>query len=549
MAYSARMLTAIICGIAFVAATPLIYSPYQVVGGNTARTDAARWVDNWTEAPEVGVDCTGRNDNATVIQNWINANPYGLLKFPLGCRASISSTITVGSNARNIGFVADKPIGETALTSAPKLIWTGTVGPMFSFSSVDHPTIQNLTFSNRGGSNCLNSYLVFDGTGGTAGRIYGNIFDNGACNNASYIAVSISPAGGQNQENYIIHDNAFYCGLSTSKLRTRSAATNGTTRIGNARGARFIAGDVGTPITLSYAGGFLTTVIASVIDESTITVTDPPAFSQSGVTIHTGTAYGTAIQIGNSANALHETISRVVYSGCHIGINILNGSSDIRHMGGGKSDIAVWIHNSALPISIEYYEAEDDITAVRVDQASSLVSILNPRGTNFSQRGDGFFNFGAISGHNADIQLQGLTKLSLESGNIVIVGQSDSTRMTSIDNPGFAAIGWAMSGYALNDGPLSQPVNTVGENFNRERQTQFSCGPSTSLCNIFMRGFSTDVRTVPIGPSNTAPGGQFMKFEAVCGTNRGTAKLIVYAGTSSTPVTLLDNIGSGVSGC
>jgi hypothetical protein len=35
-------------------------------------------------------------------------------------------------------------------------------------------------------------------------------FDNGACNNSSYIAVSISPVGEQNQENYIIHDNGLY---------------------------------------------------------------------------------------------------------------------------------------------------------------------------------------------------------------------------------------------------------------------------------------------------------------------------------------------------
>ena len=49
--------------------------------------------------------------------------------------------------------------------------------------------------------------------------------------------------------------------------------------------------------------------------------------------------------------------------------------------------------------------------------------------------------------------------------------------------------------------------------------------------------------------SGTAPGGGFIKFGAVCGTNAGTAKIVVYGGTSTTPVTLLDNIGSGVTGC
>ncbi len=49
--------------------------------------------------------------------------------------------------------------------------------------------------------------------------------------------------------------------------------------------------------------------------------------------------------------------------------------------------------------------------------------------------------------------------------------------------------------------------------------------------------------------SGTAPGAAGGKFELVCGTTRGTAKLIVYAGTSATAATILDNIGAGVAGC
>lgn len=49
--------------------------------------------------------------------------------------------------------------------------------------------------------------------------------------------------------------------------------------------------------------------------------------------------------------------------------------------------------------------------------------------------------------------------------------------------------------------------------------------------------------------SGVAPGATKVTAEAVCGTNAGSAKIILYAGTSTTPVTLLDNIGSGVTGC
>lgn len=52
-----------------------------------------------------------------------------------------------------------------------------------------------------------------------------------------------------------------------------------------------------------------------------------------------------------------------------------------------------------------------------------------------------------------------------------------------------------------------------------------------------------------IASSASAPGAGGGKLELVCGTNAGTAKLQVYAGTNATPQTVLDNIGSGVTGC
>ena len=51
------------------------------------------------------------------------------------------------------------------------------------------------------------------------------------------------------------------------------------------------------------------------------------------------------------------------------------------------------------------------------------------------------------------------------------------------------------------------------------------------------------------GANTTAPGAGNIRFQVVCGTNAGTAKIQVIGGTSTTPQTLLDNIGSGVSGC
>jgi hypothetical protein len=48
-----------------------------------------------------------------------------------------------------------------------------------------------------------------------------------------------------------------------------------------------------------------------------------------------------------------------------------------------------------------------------------------------------------------------------------------------------------------------------------------------------------------ITASGSAPGAGTAKFERVAGTNAGSCKMISYAGTSTTPVTIVDNVGSG----
>lgn len=52
-----------------------------------------------------------------------------------------------------------------------------------------------------------------------------------------------------------------------------------------------------------------------------------------------------------------------------------------------------------------------------------------------------------------------------------------------------------------------------------------------------------------ITASASAPGAGGGKLELVCGTNAGTARLRIAAGTSATMITIVDNIGAGVTGC
>lgn len=60
-----------------------------------------------------------------------------------------------------------------------------------------------------------------------------------------------------------------------------------------------------------------------------------------------------------------------------------------------------------------------------------------------------------------------------------------------------------------------------------------------------MTGNAGELGFTKIAASGTAPGAGIGKLAVVAGTNANTCKLIMYAGTSTTPVTIVDNVGTG----
>ena len=63
--------------------------------------------------------------------------------------------------------------------------------------------------------------------------------------------------------------------------------------------------------------------------------------------------------------------------------------------------------------------------------------------------------------------------------------------------------------------------------------------------SAFATAITGEFAIAKITASGTAPGAGFMKLAVVAGTNSGTCKLIAYAGTSTTPTTVVDNVGAG----
>lgn len=76
---------------------------------------------------------------------------------------------------------------------------------------------------------------------------------------------------------------------------------------------------------------------------------------------------------------------------------------------------------------------------------------------------------------------------------------------------------------------------------------------STSWLNLggvhIVDGSGNETSNTHIMPKITAtaaaPGAGKLQFEVVAGTTGGTCKIIAYAGTSTIPVTIVDNVGAG----
>lgn len=71
----------------------------------------------------------------------------------------------------------------------------------------------------------------------------------------------------------------------------------------------------------------------------------------------------------------------------------------------------------------------------------------------------------------------------------------------------------------------------------------------TGYTPLFEVGIAGNLNLAKMTASASAPGAALAKLEVVCGTNAGTVKLIMYAGTSGTAVTVVDNVGASVTGC
>ena len=547
--------------------------------------DANRRVDSGMNVSDAGIDCTGYSDSTTAFQTAVNAMPDGgVLWFPSGCRMKLSSTITINSRA-NIGFRSASHGGVGGCGGeVPQIIWTASGGTVFDFEYTDIPLIDGLSFRTTG-SAYVDTFLNFDRRGsgrktGTAGRILNSCFSNGSNKTSDFSAIYIAPTTNSNEENYIVDNIQVQCSTSEAAFRSRDGSIDRSSTTLTSATAKFVGSDAGSTIWLTYPGFFLKTTILSVIDDTTIVLGAKPSVTQTNVTIYTGQGYGNAIHVGYSQNSIQHQFININYFRCDKGIYMEGGSAEIRHPNGGQSDYGVYMNSLVQNTSIDYYESEDDLRGIETVSPTAPVVVTNTRMSNGSQFGDGFLKFGGST-----ILMSSLVT-NTPPANTVLIGYNDNPHLTSIGNifvAGSTNLTREQIGYS--DFGLF-PVTTINDMYDATTGSphnfgcfinnaasgnqpascvtvigryghQNSTGVVISSVNYYRDNsyYGTDVSVSQSLNMTTrtadtvAPGATLSRVETVCGTEPGTAKIIVYAGTSATPTTLLDNIGSGVSGC
>lgn len=154
-------------------------------------------------------------------------------------------------------------------------------------------------------------------------------------------------------------------------------------------------------------------------------------------------------------------------------------------------------------------------------------------GGNTSQRNTQCTGFVLCSQEATTSQLR-MVNAGIVKTSLLVSGTSNSSadrRIDFVDNDNSSIIPLSIS---LNGGGTVQALN---------EQIGLTASSTLLALNNGELGFAK------ITAGASAPGASGAKLAVRCGTNAGSAKIVAYAGTSSTGVTVLDNIGSGVTGC
>jgi hypothetical protein len=185
---------------------------------------------------------------------------------------------------------------------------------------------------------------------------------------------------------------------------------------------------VGKRIRLSYINGILDTTIARRISSTEIIVAAAALSTQTNVTVHVGSGYGTAIYLGNSPNAKHHVFTRNHFVDCEYGIYQESGSFVLRDSNGTFNDTDIYVNGNTEPVEIVQWTSEASLRMLHVNSTLAPVAIRGARLSNFQQLANGFWHL------TGTIYSEANTIEALPAANQVVWGdkRDGNLRMVSV---------------------------------------------------------------------------------------------------------------------
>jgi parallel beta-helix repeat protein len=259
-------------------------------------------------------------------------------------------------------------------------------------------------------------------------------------------------------------------------------------------------------------------------------------------------AGATMLQLGSLSDG--SGISKTALVGCQINGRRTDGSASVfpikATFTSGGSD-HVWIVDNLII----------DSSNVAITTNSRYVFIYSNQMYTCKNGGIAIAERGVVTGNNVVGTVTGTSGYGILVNNaafVVITGN----RLTSNTQYGIwigpSSSNLSIAANLVIDNPTeifdqsAGAAQALGCNAVGYTTTSTRCGPlQLGLTTLTLTGSAFGANKMTA--SGTAPGAAGAKLEWVCGTNAGTMKMIMYAGTSGTAVTIVDNVGAGVTGC